>query len=105
METVSKINVNEVKQILDNSTWDFEYSGNSGRDVEKATSYLDSQKFSVTKIKEALELLDMEDINDNQEAAEMVADRLAWDRISRFTHSYKNSNGWSVDESVSFKIY
>ena len=106
--------LNEVKSILDSATWEFAYSAHAGRDSQKACNYLDTQKFSISKIKEALtdvyeDLLDnlrtsrgeawIHDMGENAKyAADMIADRLAFNRINRFKKC------WSINESLTFSI-
>lgn len=108
----NQINFQEVKRILDQATWNYEYcSSLPGSNVETACSYLDTQKFSVKKIKEFTPDLKDTDIQEdwdqeeiNEYIARFVADQLAWDRISKFLYvQYKRPNGWAIDESVSFK--
>ena len=102
----SKINLEEVKILLDNATWNYEYCGKLGRDTEKALIYLETQKFSISKIEEFSHLIEGEDIEDAEMAAIYLSDALAWDRISKYvwSHHNKGANKWSISDSTSFKI-
>lgn len=126
MKTSSK-NTNkflaEVKELLDNANWNFEACEPNSNydDVEKALDYLNTQKFSIQKIRE--QLADVwedyrynvknDDITSHDEcvelAAKMIADRLAFDRITPYIwQTYKpgvdNGKKWFINETVSFKI-
>lgn len=115
--------INEVKSVLDNANWDFEACNPSGNysDTEKACSYLETQKFSYNKVKDALNEV-WSDIIDNIKseqiregkakfAATMIANQLGYERISKFQASqwgYRidglNSKKWYINETVTFKI-
>tara|TARA_B100001179_G_scaffold208559_1_gene173801 strand:- start:50 stop:382 length:333 start_codon:yes stop_codon:yes gene_type:complete len=109
---MKKINFDNVKSILDNATWDYEFCGSAGSDVETACTYLSSQKFSIEKIQEFLPKIEDTDIEEDWEQEEVdeyiarfVSDELAWDRISKFLYvKHKKPNGWAVGEGVNFTI-
>lgn len=100
------IDLNKVKNILDNAIWNYEYCGDLGSDTEKALYYLDSQKFSISKIKEFIDLEKHAEYKTAQEIALSIADSLAWDRISKYVWSNKNkgTNKWSISDTTLFKI-
>ena len=106
VQKANNINLKEVKNILDNATWNYEYCNNSGNDIEKALYYLDSQKFSISKINEFLYNINIENFETSEEIAKSIADPIAWDRISRYVWTPKNKgeSKWSISDSTSFKI-
>ena len=107
MKTINNINLNEVKNILDNATWHYEYCGDLGSDTEKALYYLDSQKFSISKIEEFIHIIEGEDLATPKEVAISIADSIARDRIRKYIWSEKNKGDdkWAISDSTSFKIY
>ena len=112
MENVrgKKLLIESVKSKLDNSTWDFQYSGSRGNDshLEKAIKFLERTRFSVQSIVAELEECydgvlynakssDVHSWNEFVElATSMVADSLAQNKIKRY--------GWKIGESVSFNV-
>ena len=111
--TIKNVNFKKVKHILDGATWNYEFcSRTPGADIQKALRFLDTQRFSIQAIENALPELDGTDIDDdwaedevNNYAARWLADQLAWGRVSRFLYDRaRRPNGWSIDESVCFKL-
>jgi hypothetical protein len=115
--------VQSVKEELDNASWYWEASCSNMNmeDPDKACSYLETQKFSHNVVKEALKEV-WEDFIYNvrseklanadcpKYAARMIADRLAHQRINRYSvdqsryRNYYDSKKWWIHESVSFHI-
>lgn len=102
----TELNLTEVKNILDNANWNYEYCGDLGSNTENAINYLETQKFSLSKINEFKHLIENEDIENSEMAANYLADALAWDRISKYVWSQSNrgEKKWAVSDSTSFKI-
>ena len=115
--------LNEVKLALDNASWDYDssmssysISSNNHTGCEKAISYLETQKFSIKKISEALsEIWDdfvynvqSQQIREDKAkfAAKMIASQLAFERIARYSWSSRydkhTDNTWYIDETVTF---
>lgn len=113
----------EVKSELDNANWNFEGCNprSNYADCDKATNYLSSCKFSLKSIYTELEScwsdfqynLRSSNIKTNIEcvnlAARMIANSLAFNRISRYQKStwrdFRSENKkWFIDESVTFII-
>lgn len=110
----------DVKFELDYANWNFEANDPRAgyEDVEKAISYLSTQKFSRKKIQELLEQ-EWEDIVYNMRneqvredkafyAAAHIADRIAYDRVYRFKASdwemRVGTKKWYINETVTFTI-
>lgn len=86
----------KVANILKDNNWDYQYcASHAGCDIYKAIDFLETQRFSVEKLKEFSHLIDSskKEVSVHNIARDL-ADPLAWDRIARFN--------WSIDESVSF---
>lgn len=117
--------LNEVKFNLDNANWDFEACDPRAdySDVSKAISYLETQSFSISKIKIQLALVWIElleqlrtyhpdnicDMEYNAKyAACMIANDLGFQRIAKFQKSYwdykSDSKKWHINETVHLKI-
>lgn len=111
----------QVKKALDSACWDFEACDPRANysDVEKACNYLNSQKFSFYRVKDALEdvwsdlvyNIRHDKVRENKAAyaAGMIADVLAHERVSRYrARGYRfdglDSKKWWINETVSFKI-
>lgn len=112
--------VNEVKAIVDAQNWGYEGWSTSDNGAEKAVNFLDTQKFSLKKIKDALEenwddiLYELRNKKIKGEGkvkfvAGWIAGDLAFERIAKFQFSsvekdgYKSSK-WLIDENVTFNI-
>lgn len=115
-----------VKNELDGSTWTYESCNSNAEysDCDKATNFLDLQRFSIKVVKEALlyewdgiveQLRELKErngsdfnITDNANvAAKYIAHNLGYSRISRYvwdTARYRKGNSWFIDDSVVFKI-
>ena len=89
----------KVKDILDNAIWDYTCNQRESKDVEKAISFLGTQKFSIKKVREYSEIewdeyVLKNDMLDNcyshedcvNYVAQRIANKLAFDRISKFKH-------------------
>jgi len=110
--------LNEVKEILDNATWDYTYNQNHDTSgAENAISYLDTQKFSIKKIKDAIdchgfieeESVDIDPDDKAKFIAELIASYIASDRICNFVLSYSemrfsDSKKWYINDTVTFCI-
>jgi hypothetical protein len=110
----------EVKEVIDNASWNYECNIKEHSDVEKACQYLETQKFSVLKIREKLEEI-WTDFLENKHslcqshsdcvklAAEMIANSLAFERIDKFQakgwrYDGLNSKKWWIGETITFVI-
>jgi hypothetical protein len=113
METTILTNelLKEIKSILDNADWTYEYCRNEG-DADKALYYLQTQKFSLNYLKNYFNQCDTSFVNDAlEEGEDMVtafvkeaAPNLAELRCSRFMWSGKfGTNGWDLS-CTCFKI-
>lgn len=105
------INIKKVKQILDEADFDYEFSHSAGKDIDKAINYLNKQRFSLRKISEHLPELDAYDnlcscelAEKEREVAEYVCHSIAQDKIEPYICNRKKPNGWTIDESVTFKL-
>lgn len=114
----SKQFTQKVKEVLDNSSFNYQYCGHHGCDADKAEAYLNTQRFSIKVIETALNeqcetILECareqkvyhEDLPTF--AAHFIAHDLCFDRIRRFLYNERKhapGHGWSVDESVSWHI-
>ncbi len=118
--------LNEVKSVLDNADLDYEscmsaytITSNNHKGCEKAVSYLETQKFSIKKISEALTEIWGEFIYNIQSkqvrgddkfnlAAKMIASQLAFERISSYSWSSRydkhTDKTWYIDETVTFTL-
>lgn len=108
----------KVKEILDNSTFTYQYSDYHGCDADKAQSYLNTQRFSTKAIEKQLneERSTILDFAREQKvrrdelprlAAEVITNSLCFDRIRRFLYNdqkHAPGRGWSISESVSWHI-
>ena len=101
----------EIKSVLDNADWTYDYCGNEG-DADKAIYYLQTQKFSLDYLRRYFNECDTSFVNDAlEECDDMVtafvkeaAPNLAELRCHKFMWSGEyGTNGWDLS-NTSFKI-
>lgn len=103
--------IKEIKSVIDNADWTYDYCGNEG-DADKALYYLMTQKFSISYLKKYINSCDMSFVNEAIEDGDdfvtafvkEAAPNLAQERCFKFMwNGVYGTNGWDLSNTC-FKI-